>query len=68
MTIKMTREEMIEDLKLTWTGIMKLDPESEININQAVAMWETLDDERLSHNYNGARAVLWRLISERAQG
>ena len=65
MGIKMSREEMIEDLKLTWAGIMRLDPENQININEAEASWRGLDDERLAHNYNGARAVLWQLISER---
>jgi hypothetical protein len=66
MAIQMTREEMLEDLVLTWKGIQRLDPESSININEAVEMWSKLDDTRLSHTYNGARAVLWRLISERA--
>lgn len=63
--IRMTREEMIEDLKLTWTGIARLDPEAEINLAAAEAMWNSLDDRRLEHTYNGARAVLWRLISQR---
>jgi hypothetical protein len=62
MAIKMTREEMIEDLKMTWTGIQRLDPESSFNINDAVRMWESLDDERLSHTYNGARVRLWTLL------
>jgi hypothetical protein len=62
MSIKMTREEMIEDLKLTWSGIQKIDPDSSFNINDAVRMWESLDDERLTHNYNGARVRLWTLL------
>jgi hypothetical protein len=62
MAIKMSREEMIEDLKLTWTGIQRLDPDSSFNINDAVRMWESLDDERLTHNYNGARVHLWTLL------
>ena len=68
MSIKMERDEMIDDLKLTWRGIMRLDPEAQININEAETMWKTLDDERLMHNYNGARAVLWRLLSTPKNG
>jgi hypothetical protein len=64
MAIRMSREEMIEDLKLTWTGIMRLDPEAQININDAESSWQRLDDQRLEHTYNGARAVLWRMIRE----
>jgi len=65
MAIQMSRDEMLEDLVLTWKGIQRLDPESSININEATEMWSKLDDTRLAHTYNGARAVLWRLISER---
>jgi hypothetical protein len=66
MPIKMTRDEMIQDLKKTWTGIQKLDPESQINMQAAEDQWRRLDDQRLEHTYNGARAVLWQMIRERS--
>jgi hypothetical protein len=63
----MTREEMMEDLKKTWVGIQKLDPLSQINMAEAEESWSKLDDIRLQHTYNGARAVLWQMIRQRSK-
>ena len=67
MAIVMTREEMMEDLKRTWVGIQKLDPLSQINMAEAEETWSKLDDTRLQHTYNGARAVLWQMVSQRSK-
>ena len=67
MAIVMSREDMLEDLKKTWVGIQKLDPKSQINMAEAEDVWSKLDDTRLQHTYNGARAVLWQMIRERSK-
>lgn len=62
MPIQMTREEMIDDLELTWRGIQDLDPESPIDLIEARSVWESQPDDRLEISYNQAREHLWRLL------
>lgn len=62
MPISMSREEMIDDLVLTWRGIQALDAEFQIDLDEARAVWAAQPDDRLEITYNQARATLWRLI------
>lgn len=65
MAIEMTRDEMIEDLVLTWRGIQQLDPTAQINMDQARKDWATRPNHLLEIDYNQARQNLWRLIRQK---
>lgn len=66
MAIEMTRDEMIDDLILTWRGIQQLDPETAINFDEAKQDWQTRPNHLLEIDYNLARQHLWRLISQKS--
>ena len=65
MAIEMTRDEMIDDLIITWKGIQQLDPETDINFEEAKQDWSTRPNHLLEIDYNLARQHLWRLISQK---
>lgn len=65
MAIEMTRDEMIEDLIITWKGIQQLDPSTSIDLNQAKEDWQTRPNHLLEIDYNLARQNLWRLIRQK---
>lgn len=64
MAIKMTREEMLEDLELVWQAIMKLDPDSQIDLKDAREVWNRNPDDLLALTYNQTRNHLWRLVKQ----
>lgn len=64
MAIEMTRDEMIDDLVLTWRGIQRLDPTASVDLEQARKEWQTRPSHLLEIDYNLARQQLWRLVSQ----
>jgi hypothetical protein len=63
MAINMTREEMIDDLVLTWQKIQQLDPETSFSLDQLRKDCQTRPNDLLEVDYNQARYRLWQLIS-----